>query len=227
MDSREKLVHEHHAEGRTPRRDGCHLAAAAGATDTGGRIGWPLHRDLRRRGLVGALVAATGLLTVYLLTLALANSLEHALTEFVRLWPWMTALVGGFAAQVGLFVYVKAATRDADGARAGGVMASGGASTLSMVACCAHHLTDVLPLVGLAGAAVFLTTYQSLFLLVGVLSNVVGLLYVLGLVRRHALYPDRRSVLSLAVAWPVDRAVPHAIIGSGVLLLLAVLRAIP
>lgn len=219
-------MHEPRTEARTAPRDACHVAAAAAAGDTGGRIEWPLHRDLRRRGFLWASVAGTGLLLVYVVTLALANSLEHAFTEFVRLWPWMTALVGGFAVQVGLFVYARGAARGTDAAGAGGVLASGGASTASMVACCAHHLTDVLPLVGLAGAAVFLTTYQSLFLLVGVLSNLVGLLYVLGLIRRHALHPSRGSVLSLAVAWPVDRAVPHAIIGSGVVLLLAVVRAI-
>jgi len=173
-----------------------------------GKIGWEDHRRLRRLGARWGLVAAALLVLVYLGVLALANSLEHAVDEFLRLWPWMTALILGFSLQVGLFAYARAATRGAHRARAGGVAASGGTSTVSMIACCAHHLTDVLPAIGLAGASVFLATYQSLFLLLGVLSNAVGLTYVLGLFRKHGLFPDRPSVLSATAGWPLDHALP-------------------
>ena len=79
------------------------------------------------------------------------------------------------------------------------MVASGGASTVSMVACCAHHLTEVLPVLGFAGAATVLATYQSVFLLAGVLANLGGLVYVLGLLRRRGLFPARTSVLSFAL----------------------------
>lgn len=82
-----------------------------------------------------------------------------------------------------------------------------------MIACCAHHLTDVLPVVGLAGAAMFLAAYQSLFLLLGVLSNLVGTVYLLGLIRRHGLFPRDASLLSRSVRWPVDRALPYVLGG--------------
>ena len=221
-------MHGHEPGSGTTAPEACHAAAEASAASgsAGGRIDWSLHRALRRRGFAWAGAAGAGLLLVYVVTLALLNSLEHVLGEFLLLWPWMTALVLGFAAQVGLFAYARGATRGTGATRAGGVLASGGASTLSMVACCAHHVTDVLPLIGLAGAAVFLASYQSLFLLLGVLSNVVGLVYVLGLIRRHGLYPDRRSALSIAVGWPVDRAVPSALVGSALVLLVAILRAV-
>lgn len=179
-----------------------------------GRVPWAGHVRARLRGAAWGTVAGAALLLVYVLVLALANSLEHALDEAARLWPWMLLIVGGFAAQVGLFAYVRAATRWHEAGDARGVVVSGSASTASMIACCAHHLTDVLPLIGLAGAAVFLVRYQSLFLLLGVLSNLAGLVYVLGIVRRHRLFPDRPSMLGRAVSWPVDRAVPWAIAGS-------------
>jgi hypothetical protein len=44
-----------------------------------------------------------------------------------------------------------------------------------MVACCAHHATDVLPLVGLSAAATFLAEYLILFMLVGLTMNLVGI----------------------------------------------------
>ncbi len=48
-----------------------------------------------------------------------------------------------------------------------------------MAACCAHHLTDVLPNLGLSGLATFLASYQVLFIVIGVLSNVVGITIML------------------------------------------------
>ena len=102
-------------------------------------------------------------------------------TSLGRLWFWMVPLVLGFSLQVGLFVYARRAARARHAtAHAHGVVASGGASTVSMVACCAHHLTEVLPVLGFAGAATVLATYQSVFLLAGVLANLGGLVYVLG-----------------------------------------------
>ena len=43
-----------------------------------------------------------------------------------------------------------------------------------MLACCAHHLVHLLPLVGLAAAAVFLDTYRTSVLLLGIGLNVLG-----------------------------------------------------
>lgn len=179
---------------------------AGGRANRRGRIGWQLHRHLRARAAGWGVAAGAFLALVYLGVLALANSLDHAFDEFRRLWYWMVPLVAGFSLQVGLFVYARRATRGGSTAHARGVVASGSASTLSMVACCAHHLADVLPLIGLAGAAVVLATYQDVFLLLGILSNVVGLVYVLGLLRKHGLFPERGGALSLSLRWPVDRA---------------------
>ena len=44
-----------------------------------------------------------------------------------------------------------------------------------MVACCAHHLADLLPLVGATGAAAFLTDYRDLFMSSGIAVNAVGI----------------------------------------------------
>jgi hypothetical protein len=44
-----------------------------------------------------------------------------------------------------------------------------------MVACCAHHLTDVLPLLGLSAAAAFLAEYRIPFMLAGLATNLIGI----------------------------------------------------
>ena len=53
-----------------------------------------------------------------------------------------------------------------------------------MLACCAHHLTDVLPVVGMAGAALFLNTYKTPLLWLGIAMNLGGVAYLLVQVRR-------------------------------------------
>lgn len=191
----------------------------------GGGISWPDHVALRARAVWWAVAAGTLLLTIYFVILAVANSADHALEELARLWYWMVPLVLGFSAQVGLFAYARAATRGRRGVHAHGVMASGGASTLSMVACCAHHVTDVLPVVGLAGAATVLAAYQGLFLLLGVLSNTVGLVYVLGLLQRHGLYPAGPSWLSWTLRWPFRRMLVPVAGGAALVFLTALAGA--
>lgn len=201
----------------------CGTALVPATAHAGGRLSWAQHRDRRKEAALWGFSGGVALVAVYLMVLALANSTEHALTEFGRLWYWMTPLVLGFAVQLGLFAYARGAARGATAAPARGVVASGGVSTLSMVACCAHHLTDVLPLIGLAGAALFLAAYQTLFLLLGLLSNLVGLVYMLGTLRRHGLFPEQGGLLALSVRWPVERAfVPIAVMSALIFMVVAI-----
>ena len=57
-----------------------------------------------------------------------------------------------------------------------GATASGG---VGMVACCAHHLAELVPLVGMSGA-VFLTDYRAPIMLVGVAVNLTGVFFGAG-----------------------------------------------
>jgi len=172
----------------------------------------------RRAGGSWGIAAATVLALLYGVTLSLLNGAAYAWETYLALWYWMTPLVVGFALQVGLFGYSRTLARAGVSPHASGVMASGGASAASMVACCAHHLTDVLPLVGLAGVTLFISSYQSLFLLAGVLSNVVGIAFLLGEMQKHRLYAPDGRLLSPLLRWPVRRAVPYLIAISVVIL---------
>jgi hypothetical protein len=100
----------------------------------------------------------------------------------------------GFGVQVGLFTHLKLGLHLPDGTRAAGALTgtAGGTSTLAMVACCAHHVTDVLPLVGLSAAAVFLAEYKVWFMAVGLATNLVGIMVMLRLLRR-----ERRRAMAI------------------------------
>jgi hypothetical protein len=83
------------------------------------------------------------------------------------------AVVLGFGTQAALFVELR---RTAARHRTGAAMtaASTGTSAAAMLACCAHHVADILPLIGVSAAAVFLDTYKTPLLALGIVMNGVG-----------------------------------------------------
>lgn len=130
------------------------------------------------RSVAAGLGGVALLLALYLSILAAVQSLDHALDSLWEFRYYMAPLLVGFGIQVGLYHHIR--TR---GAGAGGVAASGGLSATSMAACCAHHITDVAPLLGFSAAAVFLAQYQRPLLLVGIGSNILGIAYLWRCVR--------------------------------------------
>lgn len=128
------------------------------------------------RPVVFGALAALALIVFYLGIITLAQGWGHAIQQLGDDRWFVGAIVLGFGTQVGLFAYLRGMH---DHAAAGGVAASTGTSTAAMLACCAHHLTDVLPIIGLSGAAVFLNAYKTPLLWVGIVMNLAGIIYLL------------------------------------------------
>ena len=141
---------------------------------------------MKRHILIGV-GAAVLLIIIYLGIITLAQDWTHALQQTAELWYWVLALAGGFGIQAGLFSFIRQSIRERRAATTGSVAVSGGVSSGSMAACCAHHLSDVLPLIGLSGVAIFLVRYQLFFIIVGVVSNIVGITIMLETIQRHGL----------------------------------------
>lgn len=140
--------------------------------------------------VVGGLAGTGAILALYLgLVTLTSGSWEHALGLLYEDRWFVGPIVLGFGVQAGLYVYLRRHLH----AHRGGAMAaaSGGTSTAAMIACCAHHVTDVLPLLGLSGAAIFLAEYKVPFMVVGIISNIVGIGVMLRLIRRaqHSATP--------------------------------------
>ena len=127
-------------------------------------------------------LAASGLLAFYLGTITLAQGWPHAIQQLADDRWFVAAIIAGFGIQIGLFAYLRGLHTQMS---SGGVVASTGTSTTAMLACCAHHLVDILPLVGLSGAAIFLNAYKTPLLWLGIAMNVAGVLYMLRQVRRQ------------------------------------------
>ncbi|MBF6612499.1 MAG: hypothetical protein IVW55_05160 [Chloroflexi bacterium] len=150
-----------------------HLPAAAATHEAGLPVLKPIFFGV---------LASIGLLTLYLGTITLAQSWEHALQQLGDdLW-FVGAITLGFGIQVGLFTYLRALRAHTG---AGGMVASTGTSTVAMLACCAHHLTEVLPLIGLSGVAVFLNAYKTPLLWLGLVMNLGGIAYMAYQIRKE------------------------------------------
>ncbi|MBE0481592.1 MAG: hypothetical protein IBX68_11520 [Dehalococcoidia bacterium] len=141
---------------------------------------------MRRHILVGA-VAATLLIAAYAVTIGLVQDWGHVWQQASGLWYWLLALAGGFGVQAGLFSFIRQRVKERRVMSTASVTASGSLSAGSMAACCAHHLAEVLPFLGLSGAAIFLAQYQLPFIIAGVLSNIVGIIIMLETIQRHRL----------------------------------------
>lgn len=150
------------------------------------RILWP----------IGAGLAGAGLLTfIYFGIVSWAESPQHAIDLF---WEdrWIVLpIILGFGVQAALYTILKKrlfipVTHTGPSGALTGV--GGGMSAVAMVACCAHHVTDVLPILGLTVAAAFLAEYRIAFMLVGLGSTVLGIVMMLVI-----LFRERRRVVQM------------------------------
>lgn len=123
-------------------------------------------------GLLGTL----GLLALYFLTMTLlTRSPQAAIEQFKNLWWIMLPLTAGFGIQLSLYTKLRQALQE----RAKRfVTASGATSAVGMLACCTHHLTDVLPLLGLSAVSIFLTQFQIPILIFSLLMNITGIVLI-------------------------------------------------
>jgi hypothetical protein len=134
------------------------------------------------RAIVAALLAGSWLLVFYLTVITLAQDWSHATAQLAE-DRWFIAVIAlGFSIQAGLFIYLRQLQARM---ASGGVVASTGTSTAAMLACCAHHLAEVLPIIGLSGAAIFLNAYKAQLLWLAIAMNVAGVVYLLHKVRQH------------------------------------------
>lgn len=128
---------------------------------------------MNENGVRAGIAAAAALGLIYALVVGGIGGLDHLTRQTADDWPWLVLVLTGFGAQVGLVVEVRRRQRLHADVR---VTAStgAGASVVGMVACCAHHVADLAPVIGASGAAVFLTEYRVPITATGVAINAVG-----------------------------------------------------
>jgi hypothetical protein len=117
----------------------------------------------------------------YSLLFAVTQDVYHPFNQFALYQPWMSLLVLGFGVQSGLYWLMRKGVRFSINRSEANVTAgtSTAVSGTAMIACCAHHAADLVPVLGVSGAALFLSEYQQQFLILGVITNFLGILFML------------------------------------------------
>jgi hypothetical protein len=136
-----------------------------------------LTAPIRARSIVAGIVACGVLLAAYLGIISLAQGFPHALAQLAADAVFVGPIAAGFGIQIALFVELRAIDRR-HRATAAVTAAGTGTSAAAMLACCAHHLVDLLPLVGLSAAAVFLNAYKTPLFLLGIAMNIIGIVVI-------------------------------------------------
>jgi len=131
--------------------------------------------------IMWGIMGAVGISGVFYLVQALGmGSLSAPASFMAERWYFVLPLAAGFGVQAGLFAAIRAKARRAGGALA----ASGGVSTSSMIACCAHNLVPLLPILGVTGIAAFLAEYQAHIFLLSIAFVLGGAAYMWRVYRR-------------------------------------------
>ncbi|HBT91875.1 MAG: hypothetical protein UV57_C0028G0003 [Parcubacteria group bacterium GW2011_GWD2_43_10] len=124
------------------------------------------------------LLAAVALLTLYAVIVVAVSGWVFAEQQFSATWYFVVSLALGFGVQVGLYTYLRQSiTQRHVGGRV--VAVSGTTSTTAMLACCAHYLVNIAPLLGVAGAISIVAQYQQQLFWIGMLFNLAGIAYLM------------------------------------------------
>lgn len=137
--------------------------------------------------------ASIGILVI-LFNISIASlaegSLEKGYQVFLTngIFVYLIPLAVGI--QMGLFRYHRnITTGNIPGSEKMG-MAGSGTSSVAMVACCLHHVSDLLPAIGfILAASSFLIQYKNAIIIIGLLANVAGSIYI-----ARAIIKDRSII---------------------------------
>ena len=184
-----------------------------------------LSKKANKRPIVNGVIGGLALILIYFAVLTFANSFDHALEQFRQMWYWIVLLVFGFGTQVGLYSYIKLMQTRRTAVAATEMAASGGLSTGAMIACCAHHLTDILPILGLSAAVLFLVKFQTLFIVIGVLSNLIGINLMLKIIQEDRFYA-KKGLLQYIFQIDMKKMMNYRVLFSVIMILIDLARSL-
>jgi len=134
------------------------------------------------------LLGSTLIAGVYFSLLTWAQGWNYTASQFLLNRWYVVPIWIGFGIQTALYsilrfrLFISTMTTGHTGTIMG---TNGVTSTTAMVACCIHHVADVLPILGLSAAATFLTRYQRPFMLVSLGMNIIGIIAMLVVIYRE------------------------------------------
>lgn len=149
------------------------------------------HLDSMKRYFIPAASFLLGsfLITgIYLAVLTWAQDWSFAVSQFARDREVVLPIIVAFGIQSALYSILRfrlLVPVPPMGASRAAVGVSGSTSATAMVACCLHHMTSVLPILGISAATAFLARYQRPFLQLSLAMNIAGILLMLAVLLRE------------------------------------------
>ncbi len=139
-------------------------------------------RSIISKPITWGIIASFAMILFYLLIMILTMPVNEIWFIYKKSWFFISGIVIGFGVQIGLWRYIK----NLGSANIHKTLpaTSGAFSGTAMIACCSHHLIDVLPILGLAGISIFLTQYQNILLAIGFTINLFGIAYMLYIIQK-------------------------------------------
>lgn len=132
-------------------------------------------------------IASLMMLTLYIGIMLIFNPLYYVIDDLISKFIWFSLLIIIFGIQIGLITFVRNVNIKRKMSK-GQMVMSGGISTTSMLACCIHHVTDFVPLIGVSAFTIFLVEFQVFFLIIGILFGTLSIINILIHIQKHKVY---------------------------------------
>ncbi len=127
------------------------------------------------------------MLILYIGIMLIFNPLYYVIDDFISKFIWFSLLIIIFGVQIGLITFVRGINNKRKMTK-GQTALSGGISTTSMLACCIHHVTEFIPLIGISAFTIFLVEFQVFFLIIGILFGMLSVINILIHIQKHKVY---------------------------------------
>ena len=137
-----------------------------------------MNSDILKKSAFKGILAFLTLLSVYFLILTLVSGWKFTWEQFTQFWYYILLLALGFGVQFSLYSYLKGAATKQHASTGQVLATTGGTSTAAMISCCAHYLTNILPVLGVTGIITFIGQYQIQFFWAGLFFNFLGIIYI-------------------------------------------------
>jgi Cu+-exporting ATPase len=136
-----------------------------------------------KKSILYGLLASIIMLVIYFVVVGLISDWPFAKDQFAQYWYFVISLAIGFGIQISLYTHLKQLI--ANGQGSGKVLGvTGATSTAAMISCCAHYLTNILPILGTVGLVTFVAQYQTQFFWIGLIFNIAGIIFMINKIRK-------------------------------------------
>ena len=149
---------------------------------------------IKNKHYILGFIASILMFTTYFGVMLIFNPLVYVIEDLISKFVLISLIVVSFGIQVGLFTYIRNFNKLSSLSR-GQTAMSGGVSSTSMLVCCLHHVTELIPLIGISAFTIFLVKYQLLFLYIGVLFSILSIINLVLHIKKYHLFNDK-SILN-------------------------------